>query len=59
MIQVFRLRATSKLMTGIEGPFDTRELEQFLAEHKHARIVSSAALDDVTLLVVVQEDSRK
>jgi hypothetical protein len=46
-------------MTGIEGPFDTRELEQFMGEHRHAKIVSSAALDDVTLLVVVQEDGRK
>jgi hypothetical protein len=55
MIEVFTLRAQSRLMTGIEQPFDTRELDAFMEAHPKATVLAAAALDELALFVVVRD----
>jgi hypothetical protein len=59
VIKVFRVRGQSKLITGIEGAFDTREIDEYMSTHPRSAVVTAAALDDVTLFVVVNEPDKR
>lgn len=58
LIKVFRVKAQSKLVTGVDGPFDTEEISEYLRETRKASIVGVTALDEVTLFIVVSEPDK-
>lgn len=58
MIKVFRVKGQSKLISGVDGPFDTTELSEYLSEHRKSSIVGCTALDEVTLFIVVNEPDK-